>query len=150
MVVKIKTITTVRIRQFPNLLYVLVDTDEGLRGLGETFFGAEAVEAYVHETAAPLLMGQDPLRIEQHVTRLRGFLGFTGTGVETRGNSAIDVALWDLFGKTVGQPVHQLLGGRVRDRVRIYNTCAGYEYVRGPRVESGNWGLPGGCRAATR
>jgi L-alanine-DL-glutamate epimerase and related enzymes of enolase superfamily len=46
------------------------------------------------------------------------------------GLSAIDIALWDLFGQATGQPIHQLLGGLSHDRVRTYNTCAGYSYVR--------------------
>jgi L-alanine-DL-glutamate epimerase-like enolase superfamily enzyme len=141
---KIDQIRTLQVGEFPNLVYVLIDTDEGVSGLGETFLGAEAVASYIHETAAPILLGQDPLRIEQHAHRLRGPLGFNGTGAETRGNSAIDIALWDLFGKAVGQPIHQLLGGRVRDRIRIYNTCAGYEYGRGPYHEPRDGGVPPG------
>lgn len=141
---KVDSVTTLRQADHPNLLYVLVGTDEGLTGLGETFIGAEAVEAYVHETVAPLLLGQNPLEIEAHAVRLRNVLGRNGAGVEMRGNSAVDIALWDLYGKVVGQPLHQLLGGRVRERVRVYNTCAGYGYVRGvgPGVGSNNWGLP--------
>jgi L-alanine-DL-glutamate epimerase-like enolase superfamily enzyme len=84
------------------------------------------VAAYVHEIAAPYLLGQDPLRIDRHARQLYGYLGFNSTGAEARGNSAIDLALWDLFGKATGQPVYQLLGGASRDRIRIYNTCAGY------------------------
>ena len=52
------------------------------------------------------------------------------TGVETRAASAVDIALWDLFGRACDQPVHQLLGGLCRGRQRVYNTCAGYGYVR--------------------
>ena len=86
-------------------------------GLGETFFGAEAVEAYLHETAAPHLLGKDPLADRPplaHALR-NGYLGFHGSGAEMRGISAIDIALWDLFGKATGQPVYQLLGGARRD-----------------------------------
>ena len=136
-------VDTLRLGEFPNILFVLVHTDEGPVGLGETFFGARAVEAYVHETAAPYLLGKDPLRIDQHASQLYGYLGYASSGAETRGNSAIDIALWDLFGKVANQPVYQLLGGKTRERVRTYNTCAGYRYVReAPRQEVGNWGLP--------
>jgi len=141
--VKVRKVATLRLDEFPNLLFVHVQTDEGLVGLGETFFGAEAVEAYVHESAAPLLLGQDPLRIDHHARTLYGYVGYRSSGVEMRGNSAIDIALWDLFGKVTGQPIYQLLGGASRERIRIYNTCAGYRYVRGrPRQAVDNWGLP--------
>jgi L-alanine-DL-glutamate epimerase-like enolase superfamily enzyme len=58
----------------------------------------------------------------------------SSTGAEYRAASAIDLALWDLFGKVCGQPVHQLLGGLCADKVRVYNTCAGYRYVRGRNI----------------
>jgi galactonate dehydratase len=141
--VKVVQVDTLRLGEYPNILFVLVHTDEGLVGLGETFFGAQAVEAYVHETAAPYLLGKDPLRIDRHASQLYGYLGYASSGAETRGNSAIDIALWDLFGKVANQPVYQLMGGKSRERVRTYNTCAGYRYVREkPRQEVGNWGLP--------
>jgi len=121
-----------------------VHTDEGISGLGETFFGAQAVEAYLHESVAPQLLGQDPGRIDYIARKLYGYLGFRGSGVETRGNSAIDIALWDLWGKRTGQPVYQLLGGLTREQVRVYNTCAGYRYVRQRPVQTtDNWGLDG-------
>ena len=123
-------VETLRLDEFPNLLWVQVHTDEGLIGLGETFFGAQAVEAYIHETVAPYLLGKDPLQIDRHARALYGYVGYRSSGVEMRGNSAIDIALWDLFGKATNQPIYQLLGGPVRERIRIYNTCAGYRYVR--------------------
>ena len=139
---KVVQIDTLRLGEFPNILFVLVHTDEGLTGLGETFFGARAVEAYVHETVAPYLLGEDPLRIDHHAAQLYGYLGYASSGAETRGNSAVDIALWDLFGKVADQPVYQLMGGKSRERIRTYNTCAGYRYVReAPRQEVGNWGL---------
>jgi L-alanine-DL-glutamate epimerase-like enolase superfamily enzyme len=141
--VKISKVETIRLGEYPNLLFVRLHTDTGLTGLGETFFGAQAVESYVHETAAPLLLGTDPLSIERHARALYGYLGYSSSGAETRGNSALDIALWDIFGKVTGQPLYQLLGGPSRDRVRIYNTCAGYRYIRGAsRQAVSNWGLP--------
>jgi len=139
--VKIKKIETIRIAEHPNLCWVQVHTDEDLVGLGETFFGAQAVEAYLHETAAPLLLGQNPLEIDRIGRLLTGYLGFASTGVETRGNSAVDIALWDIFGKLTGQPVAQLLGGFTRDRVRTYNTCAGLDYMKEGGQAVSNYGL---------
>ena len=60
-----------------------------------------------------------------------------------RGNSAIDIALWDLLGQATGRPIHALLGGASRPAIRIYNTCAGYRYIRNRPVQKvDNWGLP--------
>ena len=141
---KITARETIRTAEFPNLLWLHIHTDEGISGLGETFFGAQAVEAYLHESVAPQLLGQDPGRIDYIARKLYGYLGFRGSGVETRGNSAIDIALWDLWGKRTGQPVYQLLGGLTREQVRVYNTCAGYRYVRQRPVQTtDNWGLDG-------
>jgi galactonate dehydratase len=68
--------------------------------------------------------------------------------VETRGNSAVDIALWDLFGKALGVPVCDMLGGRSqRFDIRTYNTCAGYRYIRDARAQAvANWhvGAQGG------
>ncbi|MDB5563049.1 MAG: Mandelate racemase/muconate lactonizing protein [Hyphomicrobiales bacterium] len=127
---KITGIETVRIEEFSNILWVQVHTDEGITGLGETFFMPKTVEAYLHEVVAPRLLGRDPLAIEKIAKDLTGYLGFRSTGAEVRGNSAVDIALWDIFGKVTGQPVAQLLGGFARDRIRTYNTCAGSQYMR--------------------
>ncbi|MCX5514951.1 dehydratase [Kaistia algarum] len=139
---KITGIETLRVTEFANLLWVKVHTDEGLYGLGETFFLPETVEAYLHESVAPKLIGRDPLAIEAIARDLVGYLGFRSTGAEVRGNSAIDIALWDLFGKAVGQPVAQLLGGFAREEIRTYNTCAGTTYMRsGGAQKVANYGL---------
>ena len=122
---RISTVTTLRLREYPNLCYVALGTDDGLTGIGETFFGARAVGAWVHETAAAYLLGKDPLTIERHSRALEGFVGSAGTGTENRGRSAVDIALWDLLGRHSGLPLYQLLGGLTRESVPIYNTCAG-------------------------
>lgn len=127
---KITAIETIRVEEFPNLLWVHVHTDEGLIGLGETFYGPGAAETHIHDTIAPYLLGQDPLLIDRHQAHLVGYVGFVGSSAEMRGRSAIDIALWDLWGQATNQPVHQLLGGAVRDEIRVYNTCAGYRYIQ--------------------
>jgi galactonate dehydratase len=139
---KITRIDTVRTEEFPNLVHVLVHTSEGLTGLGETFFFADAVEAHIHDVAAECLLGEDPSQIERLAAALRGYVGSSSSGAETRAASAIDIALWDLLGKTLGQPLYDLLGGRSRDQIRTYNTCAGERYVRGRGAQTvTNWGL---------
>jgi L-alanine-DL-glutamate epimerase-like enolase superfamily enzyme len=141
--VKITEIETLRTEEFANVLWVRVHTDAGLIGLGETFYGAGAVEAQIHDTFASRLLGRDPLHIEAiHRDMLNLPMAQSSTGVEYRAASAIDIALWDLFGKACHQPVHQMLGGLCRDKQRIYNTCAGYKYVRSTNIRpASNWSL---------
>lgn len=128
---KITRIETIRIEEYPNLLWLRLHTDNGLIGLGETFIGPEAVEAYLHETVAPLLLGTDSHAIKATHRRLNDlYVGFDGSGVERRGNSAVDIALWDIFGKATDRPVVTLLGGASRSAIQTYNTCAGPGYVR--------------------
>ena len=141
---RITAVETVRIEEHANLLWLLVHTDEGLTGLGETFFLPASVEAYVHEHVVPRVLGEDPLDVNRLVRSLDNYLGFRSTGVETRGNSAFDIALWDLFGKVTDQPLAQLLGGFSRRRIRTYNTCAGAGYMKkGVGQTSANYELSG-------
>ena len=141
---KITAIETIALKEFPNLLWVQIHTDAGMIGLGETFYGAQSVAGFIHETAAPYLLGKDPLQIDKHNRHfLNHYLGFKSVGAEMRGASAIDIALWDIFGQVTEQPIWQLLGGKSRDTIRTYNTCAGYRYVRAqPEQLVTNWGLP--------
>ncbi len=125
---KITRLETIQSPTFPNCLWLQVHTDEGLVGLGETFFGPNTVAAYVHEQAAPYLLGKYPRAIERHYKVLSERMTHRAMGAEARGLSAIDIALWDLFGQSVGLPIYGCLGGPVRERIRLYNTCAGYGY----------------------
>ena len=139
---RITKLETVRLLEFPNILWVRVHGEDGLYGLGETFMAAAAVEAFLHEIVAPRILGTDAHAIDLIASKLYGYLGFRSTGVETRAASAVDIALWDLWGKATNQPVVQLLGGRTRDKIRTYNTCAGYQYIRDTRLQQvENWGL---------
>jgi galactonate dehydratase len=143
---KITAIETIQLGEFPNTLHVQVHTDAGVTGLGETRNGASCVAAWVHESAAPCLLGEDPLAIEKHWRSLNPMLGFNSTGAECRGRSAVDIALWDILGQVSGQPLHRLLGGAVREGNRLYNTCAGPSYTRKisrvSRILTENWNLP--------
>ena len=141
---KITRLETLRLEEFPNLVWLRVHTDQGVSGLGETSYAAQSVEAYLHEYVAPRVLGRDPLEIEALTRSLAGYLGGRGSGVETRAASAFDIALWDLYGKVCNQPLYQVLGGASRPRVRTYNTCAGYRYIRAAGGQSTkNWGLDG-------
>lgn len=128
----ITCVRTIRVAEHANLLWVEIETDDGLVGLGETWRGAKTVEAAIHEMLAPQLLGQDPERIE-HFSRLftNPVVGFGCSGAEIRAASAVDIALWDLKGKRHGVPVHNLLGGLVHSSLSVYNTCAGYSYNSG-------------------
>jgi galactonate dehydratase len=131
---KVVAVETIRLGEHPQNLWVQVHSDTGLVGLGETCLGPATVEAHIHETVAPYLLGKDPRRIDLHYRALSDvFVGYQGTGAETRGNSAVDIALWDLHGQATGASLVELLGGSSRETVRVYNTCAGYEYGRGNR-----------------
>ncbi|MCX4645682.1 MULTISPECIES: galactonate dehydratase [unclassified Streptomyces] len=112
----------------PRWMFVRVETDEGVVGWGEPVVEgrAEPVRAAV-EVLAEHLVGQDPLRIEDHwqVMTKGGF--YRGGPVLSSAVAGLDQALWDIKGKTYGQPVHQLLGGPVRERIRTYAWVGGDE-----------------------
>lgn len=114
---KITEIETILVDRY---LFVQVHTDEGISGLGES--GAwgylEASQAAV-ETFKRYLIGKDPLRIEHHWQYLYRWTHFRGAAI-MGALSAIDIALWDIAGKHFGVPCYQLLGGKCRDRARVY------------------------------
>lgn len=125
----IRALRTIRIAERPNLIWVELETDDGLTGLGESFRGAEAVEAVLHESVAPWLIGRDAHHIEAVSHHLMAsYLGFNSSSAEVRAASAVDIALWDLAGQRQGVPTYIAMGGGVRDRIPAYNTCAGYAY----------------------
>lgn len=133
----VTALETLRTTDHDNLLWLRVETDAGVSGLGETFFSPGAVESYLHENVAPWVLGKDAGNITAINTRLvRHSVGYASSGVEMRAASALDIALWDCLGKTTGLPLHALLGGRSRDSIRVYNTCAGPGYVK--RAPLGN------------
>lgn len=104
-----------------NFLFVVVDTDEGISGVGEAgLTSRELAVVGAIEHFKPLLIGQDPGRIE-HIWQLLSRGGFFPAGkIVGSALSAIDIALWDIQGKRFGVPVYALLGGLVRDRVACY------------------------------
>ena len=122
---RIKAVETLRLGDYPNLLWVRLQTNGGLTGLGETYFGASASEADIHDRIAPIILGQDASRIEFLNMRMQPYTGFTGSGAEVRALSAVDVALWDIAGKAANMPLCDFLGGRTRESIQVYNLADG-------------------------
>src|SRR5262249_51197834 len=115
---------------YPQLVHVIVETADGARGLGETYHRARAVATHIHDTLAPLILGLDGLNaasINQRCgSRFDGGNAWPGVAtVDSSAASAIDIAMWDLRGKLLDLPVVDLLGGRVHQSMRVYNTCVG-------------------------
>lgn len=113
-------ITAVRPIFVDRYLFVQVETDAGITGLGESgAWGYLEPSATTIEKYRDYLIGQDPLRIEHHWQVLYRWTHFRGAAL-MGALSAIDIALWDIAGKHFGVPAYQLLGGKVRDKARVY------------------------------
>lgn len=110
----------------PRWLLCRIETDEGHVGWGEPVVEGRAatVRTAVHELAE-LLIGKDPLRIEDHWQVMTKGSFYRGGPVLSSAVAGLDQALWDIAGKAFGAPVHVLLGGPVRDRVRAYSWVGG-------------------------
>ena len=114
-----------------NWHFVEVQTDAGLSGVGEASLeGRELTVAAAVDELARYLVGEDPGPIEHHWQRLYRHGFWRGGVVLNSAISAIDQALWDIKGKTLGVPVYELLGGPTRRRVRLYT------HTRGPSPEA--------------
>ena len=121
---KITKLTTYRVP--PRWMFLKIETDEGVVGWGEPVIEGRArtVEAAVHEFA-DMLVGQDPARINDlWMMMYRGGF-YRGGAILMSAIAGIDQALWDIKGKVLGVPVHELLGGRVRDRMKAYSWVGG-------------------------
>ncbi|WP_293855407.1 mandelate racemase/muconate lactonizing enzyme family protein [uncultured Alsobacter sp.] len=104
-----------------NWLFVKIFTDEGITGIGECSGWPRVIETAVKDLSR-LLVGEDPTHIERLWQKMHiGMMGHGLTGTVGAGAiNGIDMALWDIKGKALGVPVWNLLGGKVRDRIRIY------------------------------
>ncbi|WP_203569111.1 galactonate dehydratase [Aestuariimicrobium ganziense] len=112
----------------PRWLLVRVETADGVVGWGEgTVEGRAATAAKAIEEISELIMGADPSRIEDHWQVMTKGSFYRGGAVFASAVSGLDQALWDIKGKTLGVPVYQLLGGAVRDRIRVYGWIGGDE-----------------------
>ena len=113
----------------PNWTWVRIHTNNGLVGLGETYPRNEAEVGVVHTTIASMLLGRDPRDIDRIWADFYRIFDFQVTGgAEMRALSAVDLALWDLLGKSLNVPVYRLLGGKSNPEVRLYNTCFGHRH----------------------
>ena len=110
----------------PRWCFLKIETDEGITGWGEPVLEGRAhtVAAAVDELA-DYLIGKDPRHIEDHWTVLYRGGFYRGGGVHMSALAGIDQALWDIKGKALGVPVSELLGGNVRDRIRVYSWIGG-------------------------
>lgn len=127
---KITSVETIQLTEMPYLIFVRIETDAGISGTSDTYYTTDAIRGYIHQEAAPVLLGADPFRVEaiwdelhtHHMAR------WGGIGMEMRALSAIDVALWDIRAQALDVPVYELLGGLVHETIPTYNTCAGPMY----------------------
>ncbi len=112
----------------PRWVFCKVETDQGITGWGEASLEGHASTqvAGVHQQR-PILLGEDPTRIEYLWQAMYRAHFYRGGPVMMSAISGIDQALWDILGKSVGLPVHRLLGGACRDKVRVYGGCGGSE-----------------------
>ncbi|MEU3454569.1 galactonate dehydratase [Micromonospora sp. NPDC006766] len=121
--------TIARIETFlvaPRWLFVRVETTDGIVGWGEaTCEGRSETVRTAVEQLSELLLGRDALRIEDHWQVMTKGSFYRGGPILASAVSGLDQALWDIAGKHYGAPVHQLLGGPVRDRIRVYGWVGG-------------------------
>lgn len=105
-----------------NWIFVQVETDAGITGVGEatTENNEMAVVAMIEKHFGPYLIGRDPTKITRLWQEMQRLFWWRGGVVASSALSGIDEALWDITGKAYGQPVYKLLGGAVRDRVKVY------------------------------
>ncbi|GGM11850.1 galactonate dehydratase [Pseudomonas asuensis] len=110
----------------PRWCFLKIETDEGITGWGEPVLEgrAHSVAAAVEELA-DYLIGKDPRNIEDHWTVLYRGGFYRGGGIHMSALAGIDQALWDIKGKALGVPVHDLLGGQVRESIRVYSWIGG-------------------------
>ncbi len=117
---KITKVETIR-SEDRKYCWILIYTDTGYVGLGETYDRADPAEVVIHEFARGHLLGQNPEDIEKIWNRMYRSASFHGLmGAELRAMSGIDMALWDLVGKTLDRPLYRILGGKTRSKVPVY------------------------------
>ena len=111
-----------------NLVFVKVETDQGIHGVGEAYSCGpdQATVATIHDFKS-WLVGRDPRDIEHLWALMHHSTRFPGGLVVNAALSGIEQALWDIHGKAAGLPVYRLLGGKCRDKIRVYQSAGGDE-----------------------
>src|SRR6478735_12394497 len=114
---------------------VKIETDSGVYGIGEAYWGP-GVKDVILTQLKPLLLGEDPLNVDKLYTKalMRSAGAGAIAGVTVTAASGIEIALWDLVGRLLETPVCNLLGGRFRDRIRFYRTLQVAERVEDPNA----------------
>lgn len=116
-------ITDIKLRPAGKYLFVQVETNEGIVGIGEDgVWGFLGAAESVIDKFKEYLVGKDPFKIEHYWNYLYRSMYFRGS-IVMAALSAIDIALWDIKGKALGVPVYELLGGKVRDKARSYDVA---------------------------
>ncbi|MEK7397565.1 MAG: mandelate racemase/muconate lactonizing enzyme family protein, partial [Candidatus Poribacteria bacterium] len=123
---KITDIQTMEVMGHGYSTYVRVYTDKGLTGTGECIHGRSASSAIINDMKG-MLINQDPMNIDKLFEWVRRAYIFDGAlaGNVISALTGIEIALWDLVGKATNLPVYQLLGGKFRDKIRLYSDCGG-------------------------
>ena len=104
-------------------MIVEVNTNEGITGVGESFGPPEVTSAIIEHVYKPYLIGRNPMNKEVIWEELYNKLRDHGQkGLSVEALSAVDIALWDVIGKNLDVPIHKLLGGAYRDKVKVYAT----------------------------
>ena len=114
------------VRNTRSTTLIQVDTDEGITGFGSSSGNGELIEMIIEKILKPLILGMDPMEIDEVWDKayIRGGHKEFGTrGIGVVALSGIDIALWDILGKLRGLPLYELLGGKCRDKVPVYATA---------------------------
>ena len=117
---KITAVHTATLQGYKDWNFVRIDTDAGISGIGEAHPG-EGITDAIDKRLAPLIVGRDPLDVEPLYSHMIArTIGQSSGGTMLGAIGGVETALWDIAGKALGVPVYRLLGGKYRDRIRLY------------------------------
>lgn len=152
--IKITKLETFHVK--PRWMFLKISTDEGITGWGEPVVeGRARTVAQAIADLESYLIGEDPRDIERHWQRIYRGTYYRGGAILVSALSGIEQALWDIKGKYFDMPVYEMLGGKVRDKIRMYSGCGGdsleeLKATARKRVESGLTAIKTGIQAPVR